>query len=261
MRFRLKSGLTLNYRTRGAGRVVVFLHPIGCQLGIWDGVIGELEDVCRPLAIDFRGHGGSEFDGQPFTLADLAGDVIEMINALTNAPVVVAGCSMGGMVTQGVAATAPELISGFVIANTGHIRDEAGRKMMEARADAVATGMAAGMETTLARWFSERYRLENPDAVRRAREWLAEGDPVVHSHGWRAIGGLNFNERLEALDKPSLVISGSEDQSVGTDVMKSMAAALKHCTYHEIAGAGHLSPLEQPRQFAKAVREFLATLP
>jgi len=71
MRFCLKSGLSLNYRTRGKGPVVVLLHPIGCRLEIWDGVIAELEDHCRPLAIDFRGHGQSDTDGAPIPFVTL----------------------------------------------------------------------------------------------------------------------------------------------------------------------------------------------
>ncbi|MFM1813493.1 MAG: hypothetical protein RLZ98_188 [Pseudomonadota bacterium] len=261
MRFRLKSGLTLNYRTRGRGRTVVLLHPIGCQLGIWDGVIEELENYCRPIAVDFRGHGASDGSAEAYSLRDLAFDIIELVEAVGAPPAVVAGCSMGGMVAQAIAVEATEIVAGFVIANTGYTRNQAAREMLEARAKAAEGGMPGVIENTLARWFNERYRLLDPESVSRARNWLLDADPVQHAHGWRAIRDLDYAERLINVDRPSLAIAGTEDQSVGTDAIKSMAAALKNCTYHQIEGAGHLSPLEQPRIFARTLRDFLETLP
>lgn len=261
MRFRLASGATLNYRTRGAGRVVVLMHPIGCRLEIWDDVIAELEGRCRAIAVDFRGHGGSDTDGRPFSLGDLAGDVVELVRAVASPPVVVVGCSMGGMVAQAIAVEAPDVVSGVVIANTGHARTDAAREMLEGRAKAAANGMPGVIETTLDRWFNETFKRAEPGKVALARRWLEEDDPVVHSHGWRAIRDLNYADRLALVETPALAIAGTEDQSASVDVVKAVAAAMKNCSYREIAGAGHLSPLEQPKEFARLLIEFMDGLP
>ena len=260
MRFRLKSGLTLNYQTRGQGQTIILMHPIGCNLQIWDGVVSVLEEHCRPIAVDFRSHGASDAGADPYSLKDLAHDVIELIEAVGSPPAVFAGCSMGGMVAQAIACEAPSLVSGFVIANTGYLRNDAGRQMLEERAKAAEIGMPAVLETTLARWFNERYRLLNPEAVALARNWLLETDPIQHSHGWRAIRDLDYAERLVEVGLPALAIAGSDDQSVGPDAIKAMAAALKNCAYREIKGAGHLSPLERPAEFADLLLDFMKDL-
>lgn len=261
MKFRLKSGATLNYRTRGSGRVIVLMHPIGCRLEIWDEVMREVEGHCRAIALDFRGHGESDTDGKPFSLGDLAKDVVELVRGVGGPPVVAAGCSMGGMVAQAMAVETPEVVAGVVIANTGHLRTDAAREMLEGRAMAAEKGMPGVIETTLARWFNDDFRRAEPQKVEMARRWLEEGDPIVHSQAWRAIRDLDYGERLVRVEKPALAIGGSEDQSTGPEVVRAMASAMKCCAYREMTGAGHLSPLEQPAAFARLVIEFMDGLP
>ena len=60
MHFRLSNGLTLGYRIRGAGRPLVFLHPIGTRGAFWDPVIDRIADHYRCMTLDFRGHGESD---------------------------------------------------------------------------------------------------------------------------------------------------------------------------------------------------------
>lgn len=82
MRFRLKNGLSIGYKTRGIGPTIVLIPAIGCLKEMWDGVIAELEDSYRCIAMEVRGHGDSDVPGQPFDMDDLSDDVIEMIRAI-----------------------------------------------------------------------------------------------------------------------------------------------------------------------------------
>ncbi len=260
MRFRLKSGLTLRYITRGAGRPVVLMHPVGLRAEFWLPVIAELEHQYRLLAIDARGHGESDFDG-PFKLDDLARDAAELVRAVGLGPAVFAGCSMGGMVAQGVAALAPELASGIVIANTTFTRDDQGRAMIEQRAVQAEKGMPVVLPSTLARWFNAQCQLNRPDLVLRARDWLLANDPAVHAIAWRAIRDLDFADALRKSGVPKLCVAGAEDQSAAATAVRQMAHDLPHAHYREIAGAGHLAPLEEPQEFAALLREFIEGLP
>jgi 3-oxoadipate enol-lactonase len=260
MRFRLKSGLTMRYLTRGVGRPVVLMHPIGLRAEFWAPVMAELEHRYRLIAIDARGHGESDFDG-PFTLADLARDAVELVGAVGRGPAVFVGCSMGGMVAQGVAALAPEAASAVVIANTTFTRDDNGRAMIEQRAVQAEKGMPVILPSTLARWFDAQCQLSRPDLVLRARDWLLANDPVVHAIAWRAIRDLNFGDALRKSPLPKLCVGGSGDQSASPTAVRQMAHDLPHAHYREIEGAGHLAPLEEPAAFARHLREFIDALP
>ncbi len=265
MNFRLKSGLSISYRTRGAGRPVVLLHPVGLRGAFWDQVVGELEADMRLIVPDARGHGDSDVPSAAFSIEDMADDVIELLRAVGGIPTglraVVVGCSMGGMVAQAAALRAPELLAGFVVANTGFTRNDVGRATMQARAVAAHGGMPRVLDTTLSRWFSDDVRLHRPDLVLRARDWLLEADPVVHGWSWIAIRDLAHEATLPKVGLPALMIAGSHDQSTAPATVRAMAAAVPGAIYRELADTGHLAPLEKPKEFAALLREFVASLP
>ena len=257
MRFRLKNGLAIGYKTRGVGVPIVLIPSIGCPKEMWDGVMAELESHYRVIAIEVRGHGDSDVPGGPFTMDDLADDVIEMLKAIGGGQkAIVGGCSMGGQVSQGVGVKAPELLHGIIISNTGTQRNDKIREIMEARALAAENGMPASVWTTLNRWYSEAYQKAHPETIAMTHDWLMHCDPIVHAWSWRAIKGLAYADRLHAMQLPALCIGGEHDQATAAAEVEAMAKALPNGTYRLCKGAGHLSPLEQPRQYAGHVREF-----
>ena len=259
MRFCTNSGLSINYKTRGQGHTVVLLHPVGVCSDFWDPVIGELENEFRLIAIDARGHGGSDVPPKAFGLDELADDVAELIRAVGQGPTVAVGCSMGGMTVQALLARAPALLRGGVIANTAHRRNDAGRAAMEQRAKAAEAGMPATIKTTLNRWFDADMQVLRPDLVLKARDWLLNADPVVHAWSWQAIGGLNYVEQLSATKIPCMAIAGLRDQSTPVAAMQDLAASIPNCAYVEM-DTGHLAPLEKPAEFAGHIRAFLHSL-
>lgn len=256
MRFRLKSGLALGYKTRGAGPIVALVPPIGCPKEFWDPVISVLQDRCRLIAIDVRGHGESDVPSSPFTLDDCAGDLIELLRSLGDGrKTIVAGCSMGAMVAMGAAVHAPDLICGLLASNT-HQRDATGQAIIAARAEACRNGMASTVEATLDRWFNAPYQQAHPEHVALARGWLANADPIVHSWSWRAIHGLDYAARLRPLSIPKLVVGGEADQSSSVAEVRHFANVIG-AGFRQIASAGHLTPLEQPKAYAACLCEML----
>lgn len=259
MRFRLKSGLALGYKTRGAGPIVALVPPIACPKEFWDPLIAVMESRCRLIAIEVRGHGDSDVPSSPFTLDDCAGDLIELLRALSGGNrAIVAGCSMGAMVAMACAVQAPDLISGLLASNT-HQRDDAGRAVIAARAKACLDGMSPTVQPTLDRWFSPAYQRSRPDHVALARSWLTDADPTVHSWSWRAIHGLDYAARLRPLAIPKLVVAGECDQSSSVGEVRHFAEEIG-ARFRTIASAGHLTPLESPQAYAACLFEIIEGL-
>ena len=86
-----------------SGCPLLFLHGTGCDASDWMPVIERLPSEQRCIAPDFRGHGQSPVPTQPFTLADLAGDVLDLVDYLGIQELVIVGHSLGGMVAMEVA--------------------------------------------------------------------------------------------------------------------------------------------------------------
>lgn len=257
MHLRLSNGLALAYHVCGAGRPVMFLHPIGTRGAFWDPVVDRIEDRCRCVTVDLRGHGDSDVPRERFTLDDLADDVIELLRLESKNDAVLIGCSLGGMVAQAVALKAPELLSGLVLADTGHRQTEEVRKAVLQRAEDSLQGMPAMLHSTLARWFPAPFLKLNGAEVESCRKWLLEDDPVVFSWGWQAISDLDFGDRIAHIGIPTLVVRGSVDASSSRETMQAMAKLLPRSRYAEIEGAGHVAPLERPHAFADLLLDFL----
>ena len=98
----------------GSGSTLLFLHGTGCDSTDWMTVIDSLPLQQRGITIDFRGHGKSSVPAEPFTLQDLAFDVIYLINSLGLQELILVGHSLGGMVAMEAAKHCPQ-ITGLVL--------------------------------------------------------------------------------------------------------------------------------------------------
>ncbi len=98
----------------GSGHSLLFLHGTGCDSRDWKSVIEQLPRYQRHITLDFRGHGQSSVPTEPFTLANLADDVLHLTNAIGIQEVILVGHSLGGMVAMEVARRS-SCITGLVL--------------------------------------------------------------------------------------------------------------------------------------------------
>jgi pimeloyl-ACP methyl ester carboxylesterase len=68
----------------------------------------------------------------------------------------------------------------------------------------------------------------------------------------------DFTDRLGDIDVPALVLVGSEDAITPATEMRAMAEAMPRARFFEIAGAGHMAPLEDPQACNAHLLAFLA---
>lgn len=256
MRFRLKSGRCIGYRSAGAGEMLVLLHPIGMDSRFWRPVVNVLAADYRVLTIDLQGHGDSDISAEPISLEAMAADCIELISTIGGS-CVVGGCSMGSAVAQVIASRAPAFLRGAIFANGSGPRVAAlGRSdAIEQRARRAERGMSDIAADNIERWFSNAFRLSHPDLVEEVRDILLNDDPYVHAQSWRALAARE--DRYDRIRVPALVIGATEDVSARPDSVRALAHALPDATFHLIQGAGHFAPMEKPDAFAALVRDFL----
>ncbi|MFN3340791.1 MAG: alpha/beta fold hydrolase, partial [Dietzia sp.] len=82
---------------------VVLLGSLGSDRSMWDAQVRDLARDHTVLAVDHRGHGGSDVVPGPCTIADLGGDVLALLDALGVDRFHVVGLSLGGAVAQWLA--------------------------------------------------------------------------------------------------------------------------------------------------------------
>lgn len=259
MKYRLKSGAAIAYAPGGSGdTALVMLHPVGLRGAVWGKIADELAGEYRTLAIDLPGHGESDVPPRRQSIEDMAASVLELIATVGGDRVVLIGCSMGSAVTAAAAASGDSRIAGIVLSNSGGGQGPERHKSLTARADAARKGMAATLDTTMKRWFTNDVLATRTDLIAPVTDWLLAGDPIVHAWGWEALREFDYTPFFPKLTLPALVIAGTLDQSASTKAVRALADALPKAEYREIEGAGHLSPWERPRDYAALLRQFLA---
>ena len=115
---RSPDGLLLRYAVAGSGQPLVLLHPFSDALDAWwdIGLAGRLARTCRVIAIDARGHGGSDKprESARHRLEHQVIDVLTVLDAAEVERAHVVGYSMGGWTALGLASVAPSRLRSLV---------------------------------------------------------------------------------------------------------------------------------------------------
>lgn len=109
----------INILSHGDGdRHFTCLHGLVDRLDIWNRLAPALEARGRVTRIDQRGHGASGAPPGPYSRADLATDVLGVLDAEGIEQTILVGHSMGGIVAMETALASPERIVGLVLIGT-----------------------------------------------------------------------------------------------------------------------------------------------
>jgi len=122
----------------------------------------------RVLRFDTRGHGASDAPEGEYTIEQLGDDARALLDALGVERCHFVGLSMGGMIGQQLALTAPTRLLSLTLADTSSRYPASVLPVWSERVALVrAQGMEAVLQPTLERWFTARFREEQPHAVAR----------------------------------------------------------------------------------------------
>ena len=233
---------------------LVLAHPLGANLRVWDAMAPALAEKFRVVRFDARGHGGSAVPDGPYSLADLAGDVLAVMDELAISRGNFLGQSMGGAIGQWLMIFAPERLNKVVLANTAsHFPDAAG---WNARIRATRKGMAALAPVVLQRWLTDSFREENPKEAERILGMLQACAPTGYAACCSALRDMDLREAIRAAPpRPALVITGDADVSTPPALGEALATSLDARLVS--LKAAHLSGVEQERTFLRAVMAFL----
>ena len=253
------NGIAIDYTVEGQGPWVVMSHSLACDRSMWDEQVQLLKAHYRVLRFDTRGHGGSDAPDGAYTLDMLSEDLLGLLDALSVEAPHFIGLSMGGMIGMTFALKYPKRLHSLVLCDTSsRIPAEAG-PIWEGRIKIAAEqGMAPLVEPTLQRWFTEPFYQTNKPMMERVGQMIRNTRPSGYIGCCRAIPTIDVTDRLGGIKCPVQVVVGEQD--VGTPVAMSRAIheAIPGSGLFVIPSASHLSNLEQPAAFNKAVAGFLA---
>ncbi len=228
---------------------IVLLHPFPVDARFWDDVTPTLAAMGHEvIAPDLPGFGqraaepGWTMNGEADRLA------AEMPDGAA-----VVGLSMGGYLALALVARHPSRVGSLVLADT---RAEAEPpEGMQARRDTVQALRARGTDEFVAA-FVPRALGPHPraGAAERLTALASAQSAEAMADATLAIAGREEHTgTLATITAPTLVIVGEHDAITPPALSTAMAAAIPHATLAIIGGAGHMTAIEQPEEFAALV--------
>jgi 3-oxoadipate enol-lactonase len=236
---------------------LVFSNSLMTDLSLWDDQVAAFGDRYRILRYDQRGHGRSTVPPGDCTFDRLVDDLAALLDHFDVTAATVAGVSMGGVTTLGLAARHPARIARVAICDCQSASSPAGAAAWDDRiAIAQTGGMEALVEPTVTRWFRPQAVQESPGIMDRVRPMIA-GTPLNgFIRAARALQNYDFRPHLAALACPALFMVGAHDGVLPAS-MRTMAAACPGADLTIIPDAGHLINIEQPAAFNAALATLL----
>ena len=249
------NGSTFNCRVDGErGPWVLLSHGLATDLTMWDELADALKDRYQVLRYDARGHGGSTATVDDYTLDQLVADAAGILDAIAVTQVHFAGLSMGGMVGLGLLLDHAPRIKSAVIADSRHTTTPEFTKAWLDRVAAVRQGgVEAIVKSTVERWSSAGLAERDPAVIARMERMIRNTSPAGYCGCAAALARLSYGHRLGEIDKPTLVLCGTEDHGAPPENTRQMHAMIKGSRFLEIEQAGHISTIEKPAIFNTAV--------
>ncbi|HTW10071.1 MAG TPA: alpha/beta fold hydrolase [Acidimicrobiales bacterium] len=256
-------GVAIAYQVIGpSGPWLVLVHGLGYGRRGWGPFATMLANSRRVVLVDNRGIGDSDCPPGPYSVDQMAGDVVAVLDDIGIGSCDILGASLGGMVTLQVTAAHPERIRRMVLIaatpgepqgapmpdNTtallrGHVRvnnESTARKLIEG---------ALAAQTVATR----------PELVDCLVDLHNEQDQAPEA--WRsqaaASAGFTLRRTLRTMATPTLAIAGTDDAVIDPANTIALAFALPDARAFFVAPAGHLCFWEEPELLAEAVHEHL----
>ena len=170
----------------------------------------------------------------------------------------IAGASMGGVVALGFAAQFPGRMDGLgLIDTTAWYGDNAAGQWSERAERALQEGLTDLVDFQTTRWFTDRFREENPGIVRRSVESFLRNDPNAYAATCRMLGNFDLRPTLKAIACPAAVVVGREDYATPVEMAEQLHLNISGSSLTIIEDGRHLTPLEHPRIIAEEIRRVL----
>lgn len=260
----VRDGATIYYEVTGTGPTVILGHSLLLDTEMWRGVAPRLAARHKVINIEVRGHRRSTAPG-PFTLEDLAGDWLEILDREGGGRAFLVGLSMGGMTAMRLALSAPSRVAGMVLIDSNGDEEERGRRLQYAVMAGIYRrfGLVGMLEKRVSALMLGKTSLHRrPDVLAQLQETVARHDRKQITHALRAVFRRGaILDRLTAITCPTLVVVGDEDQSTPVVKSRRLAAAILGARLDVVPGVGHLSAMEDPDAIASRVLGFLGEHP
>lgn len=249
----------LNYTISGNADApwVTLSHSLATDMRMWEPQLPALETRFQILRYDARGHGGSPLGEESFDIDTLVQDVIGLWDELSIERSHFLGLSMGGMTGVGLALRCPERMDRLAACDCRLDAPDFFRNMWDQRiAQIEASGMTALVDDIIATWLCEETLAGEGNQETVARQLILDTPRASYIACARALKTLNYKQDIANITVPVLYLVGEQDGG-HPEEMHTLTELTPNARFLCLKNAAHLSNLEKPLAFNRAILDFL----
>ena len=234
---------------------ILFIHGFPFDHYMWDEQVEKFKNNYYCVTYDVRGLGSSPVGDGQYTLESFVDDLENIIDNLNLCKPILCGLSMGGYISLRAVERMEKKLGGLILCDTKSHADNNEGKINRAKGinQINDVGTEKFIEQFIANCFADGFKRtrkkEYETIINRSKKYNALG---VKGCLLAMAGRTDTTPYLQRISIPTLVICGEEDKLTPPGVMKSMSEKIKHSKFVAIEGAGHISPVESPKEINKA---------
>lgn len=261
------SGVSLHYQETGSGRPVVFLHGWAMSGRVWR-FQQELENACRLIFLDQRGHGQSA-PAAGYTVDDYAQDLAAFLDKLGLENAVLVGWSLGVQVALQAFPAVRDRSAGLVLVG-GTARFTTADDYPHGKPPVEVKGLGLRLrrdhQKTMGDFFKgmfAEHELDKAQYQRIVHEIVMGGhspDQEAARESLNILSTVDQRDRLSWVDRPVLLVHGELDSICPASASQYMAGRLPMAQLEIFPGCGHAPFMTRPEQFNELLKSFLAQI-
>jgi 3-oxoadipate enol-lactonase len=262
------NGAKLYYEVEGEGKPIVLIHSALMNSKMWNEQVQALSPHCRVIRFDLRGFGQSPM---PDTNGSETDDLAQLLEYLAINKAAILGLSMGAEIALGFTLKYPYMVSGLILSGAGldgFDYSEAAMKRWNAFSMAVQKrNFPAAIDRFMADWV-DGPKLPASLAVRQKVRSIMDEYTFIHylPRPQAAQSDIDLDserpmsERLDEIKVPTLIIVGDRDQTDILEIAEVLEEGIEGSKRVDMPNAAHFPNIERPREFNRALLDFMQGL-
>lgn len=255
--------VALYYEVHGEGAPLLLVAGLGSDCSSWGRIVKNLSAHFEVIVLDNRGAGRSEIPDRRYTIGQMAGDAIRVLDHLKVKEAHILGHSMGGYIAQELAIDHSGRVGRLILEGTAPVSSERNNRLFLKFYEGLRQG-----ENSEA-WYREWTRwLFSPGWLRRRKAFIeafvkngANYPYAQPASGFKgqidAIASFDARERLGRITAKTLIMEGREDILIPPGEAEALAEKIPGSVFQRVNDAAHCIHIENPGLFVKAVTGFL----
>jgi non-heme chloroperoxidase len=252
--FNATSPVRLHYTEQGpaTGPATVFLHGYSDSSFSFSRVLPLLPSHMRAVAPDLRGHGQSDRPSAGYRIADLATDVLRLMDDLAIGSATIVGHSMGSFVAQAIAEREPHRVSNLVLVGSAPAANNPGIRGLRAEVESLTDPVNADFVRAF------QYGTVAKPVPESFMETAIANSCRMPARIWKQVlsGLMAFRPMGPRPDVRTLVLGGNRDSVFSVSEQMAVATAFPNGVLRLFEGVGHTLHWEDPDRFVSELVQF-----